>query len=550
MSTMSTRAKLEKVEQRAFEKNAIAEAYLIWMFDVYQWVVDIMGVLQVSSDPADYDEKKPARVTHQQKEYLDAVSAIWKAKYYAWNGYEMTDEEKASCKKMGVSVKAGKGTGKNASESWICAWALDCWGHTGLKIYVTAPGMDQITRDIVWPEMRKWIDRKDPQGNYCCKCRDKIVIQKELIYTERRERGGKKSISAFMAPKVAPAQADDQQAAKTLDGLHEDYMIVYATEADGVREPVFTALETTLTRPMNIAILGYNPTRNTGFAAKTHKDAKEAESWITLTQNAEESPLVTKASIEKKRRNGIHSNYYRTYVLGDFPLATSNSIIKWEWLMRAVENKFVEDKTYPLMMATDPGGGGEDNTAIVYRRKGKVIDIEDFKGVVGKETTGEKCLESLLRHEADDCIVLRNSVGADVYMHLAKYFKKVKGVYERNKVEIIGPGGIKFHDMRAYMWWCMADAFENGLMDIPNDEELIDELGAPKWLDEKGMVKQVEDKKNVKRALKRSPNKADALAATFARGFDYARQIGMKTRPDPFDEDSGGGRKSGGWMSA
>lgn len=543
------KAKIEREEKQAAENNAIAEAYLIWMFDIYQWVIDVLGVLPVSMDPEDYSENKPARVTQQQKDYLEAVSLLWRAKYYKWNDYELTIAEAEASKKMGVSVRAGKGTGKNAAESWVCAWALDCWGHTGLKIYVTAPGMDQITRDIVWPEMRKWINRQDPIGNYYCKCRDKIVIQKELIYTEKRGAGGKKEICAFMAPKVAPAQADDQQAAKTLDGLHEDYMIVYATEGDGVREPVYTALETTLTRPMNICLIGFNPTRNVGFAERTHRDDKEVQNWIAQTQNAELSPLVTRESIEKKRRHGVDSNYYRIYVLGEFPLATSNSIIKWEWLIRARDNNFEEDKTYPLMMATDPGGGGEDNTANAYRRKGKVVDIEDFKGVVGKETTGEKCLESLVKHEADDCIVLRNSVGADVYMYLVKYFKKVKGIYERNKVDYTGPGGIKFYDMRAYLWWAMAEAFEQDLMDIPNDPELIAELNAPKWLDEKGMVKQVEDKKNVKKLLKRSPNKADALAATFAKGFDYARLIGRNERPDAYEEDDGGG-KSGGWMAA
>lgn len=83
-------------------------------------------------------------------------------------------------------------------------------------------------------------------------------------------------------------------------------------------------------------------------------------------------------------------------------------------------------------------------------------------------------------------------------------------------------------------------------MDIPNDGELMAELNAPKWLDEKGMVKQVEDKKNVKKLLKRSPNKADALAATFAKGFDYAKLIGARTDDD--DEETT--KKSRGWMTA
>jgi len=541
---MAFKRRAENLQKIADENTAIAEAYLIWMFDIYRWVVDILGVQEVSLNREDYADNKPPRVTVQQKEYLDAVSLLWRSKYYKWNGYELSEEETAAAKKMGVSVKAGKGTGKNAEEAWVCIWALDCWGHTNMKIYYTAPGMDQITRDIVWPEMNKWLDKKDSLGQYLCKCRDKITVQKELIYTKKKD--GK--VGSFMAPKVAPAQANDADAAKTLDGLHEDFMIIIATEADGVREPVFTALETTLTRPMNICLLGFNPTRNTGFAARTHKDEEERKNWFCFTQNAEESPMVSRESIEKKKQKGTDSNYYQIYVKGNFPSATAGSIIKWDWLMRAVDNNFPEDKTYPLLMSTDPGGGGEDETANVYRRKGKIVDIEAFKGIVGKETTGEKCLESLITHEADRCVVLRNSVGADVYMYLAKYFPKTKGIYERNKVELVEKGGVRFYDMRAYLWFKTAEAFEDGLMDIPNDPELLAELNAAKWLDEKGMVKQVEDKQKMRKLLKKSPNKADALVAGFVNGFDWAKLLEVREKIDDYDDETK--TKSGGWMAA
>ena len=518
-------------EQEQITQN-IAEAYSYWMFDIYSWAINVLGILPVSNNPKDYGTDKPARATKQQKKYLDAVSLLWKSKYYKMKGWNLTPAMQEAALKTGVSVKAGKGTGKNAEEAWVCIWAFDCWGHTNIKIYVTAPGMDQITQDIVWPEMNKWLDRQDENGKYYCDCRDKIIVQKEIIYVKSTAvmANGKEKIGAFMAAKVAPKNSNDMEAAKTLDGLHEDFMIIIVTEADGVREAVFTALETTLTKPMNICLLGFNPTRSMGFAKRTHTDPVESKDWIRQTQNAEESENVDKQSIEKKRARGINTNYYRIYVLGEFPIAEANTIIRWDWIMRAVENKFEEDEDYPLLMATDPGGGGADKTANVYRRKGKVTDIEEFYGVVGKDTTGEKCLTSLFQHQADDCIVLRNSVGADVFMHLAKYFKKVKGIYERNKVDELGPKGIKFYDLRAFLWYWMADAFENDLMDIPNDEELIEELSVSKWMDDTGNIKRVEEKKKIIRLLKRSPNKADALAATFAKGFDYAKTIGRKEK--------------------
>jgi len=520
-------------------EEVLIHAYKRWMFDIYAFVKEAMRVEQ-STEP------EVKQIDPQQREFLDAVSLIWKAKYFHWKGYPMTAALKKAYKKMGVTVKAGKGTGKDACMAWVQIWALFMWGHTNLKIYVTAPNEAQITRDITWPEIQRWLDAKDKDGNWCFAGREEIIIQKELIYTKRDEKtGGKEKVGSFLAPKVAPAQADDQKAAKTLDGLHETFMLVFATEADGVREPVFTALETTLTRPMNLCIMAFNPTRNSGFAAKTHKDESEKEHWITITQNAEESSLVTRESIEKKKKRGENSNYYRVYVKGEFPLTESDCIIKWEWITNAVHNDIEDDEDYPVIVGIDPAGDGSDQTCCVARRKGHIIAIERFSGEPGKETIGEKCLAFLYKYKASDCVVLKTGVGADVYLYLLKYFHKVKGVAEMHKSEHPGKAGIKFFNKRAEMWDLCAEAFEMGLIKLPHDTDLMAELNASRWLEEKTM-KQVESKKLIKKRLGYSPDSADAVIATFAKGYDYARLIGRRAKKRP--ADTSGGEKS--WMTA
>lgn len=515
------------------------------MFDIYAFVKEAMRV-EESVEP------EVKIIDPQQKEFLDAVSLIWKAKFFHWKGYAMTPAMKGAYKKMGVSVKAGKGTGKDACMAWVKIWALTMWGHTNMKIYVTAPNEAQILRDITWPEIQRWLDAKDKDGNYCFAGRDDLMIQKELIYT-KRDGGGetdkkdgiiKQKVGSFIAPKVAPAQANDQEAAKTLDGLHETFMLICITEADGVREPVFTALETTLTRPMNMCVMAFNPTRNTGFAAKTHRDETEREHWTSLTQNAEDSSLVTRESIEKKKKYGENSNYYRVYVKGEFPLTESECIIKWDWLQNAVRNDIEDDEEYPVIVGIDPAGDGSDQTCCVARRKGVVFAIERFSGEPGKETIGEKCLAFLHKVKANDCIVLKNGVGADVYLYLLKYFHKVKGISEVNRSDHPGKAGIKYKNKRAEMWDLCADAFENGLMKIPNDKDLIAELNASRWLEEKA-EKQVEAKKLIKKRLGYSPDSADAVVATFAKGYDYARMIGRKARRRVMESDE---RDS--WMTA
>lgn len=503
--------KLNKIEQEMRDKETLAQAYKRMMFDPYLWVKYMLGVDNI--DP-------------QQKEALDAVGRIWTAKYYKWKGYAMTPEIEVDLMKMGVSVRAGKGTGKDAVNAWLILWCLDCYAPMGVKVYVTAPGMDQITRDITWPEVSKWLNRRDENGNYYCKIRDRFDIQKEKITVKGYEK------NAFCAPKVAAAQADDQAAAKTLAGLHEDYMLIIITEADGVREPVFNELASTMTRPMNMAIMAYNPTRNTGFAAQTHKDQIEGQKWALVHQNAEKSSIVTQEQIDNARKKGLNSNYYRVYVLGEFPLQEADCIIKWEWLINAtIKDRFKVDDDYPEIAGIDPSGEGSDTTQIVVRKKNVLLDMKEIT-VGNTEFIGEKCLAYLNQNGVSDCICLANGAGADVFFYLRKYFKKVRGVYEMNT-----PNDPKrFKNKRAEMWYECARAFEDGLLEIPYDPELLAQLNAPRWVEGQKLL-QVENKKIIKKKLGASPDKADAFVATFAKGFDYAGLIGPKDyRPDDSDK--------------
>lgn len=494
--------KLTKAKAQLDELEQLGKAYMEFMFNPALWVTYILGVKHI--DP-------------QQREVLDKVGLLWKAKYYKWKGYDLTTEMKEALSKQGVSTRAGKGTGKDACNAWLIMWALDCWGPLGMKIPITAPKESQIIKEIVWPEISTWLDKRDDKtGEYLCKIRDKIVIQSEKIFLKGYEK------TAFAFPKVASLQANDAEAAKTLDGLHNDFMMIIITEADGVRESVFTALETTMTGPVNIAVMAFNPTKNTGFAAGTHKDEVEKTKWFLVHQNAENSSLVTKESIENKRKKGVNSNYYRIYVLGEFPLDSADSIIKWKWLIDATQREFEEDENYPIMAGIDPAGEGSDKTIIAIRQKHKLIALEEITDS-DKDTKGEKCLEVLYRYNVDDCIVLANGVGAELYLYLKKYFKKVKGVYEMNSPI----DGRKYKNKRAEMWDDCAKAFEDGLLQIPYNPDLLGELNAPMWLREKQLL-QVEAKERIKKFLKRSPDNADAFVATFAKGFDYAKLIGRR----------------------
>jgi hypothetical protein len=72
--------------------------------------------------------------------------------------------------------------------------------------------------------------------------------------------------------------------------------------------------------------------------------------------------------------------------------------------------------------------------------------------------------------------------------------------------------------MRAYVYWAVRDwlnpAHKNNAA-LPPDAQLAEELSQTKWeFMSNGKVK-IESKEDIKKRLKRSPDKGDALALTF-----------------------------------
>ena len=76
-----------------------------------------------------------------------------------------------------------------------------------------------------------------------------------------------------------------------------------------------------------------------------------------------------------------------------------------------------------------------------------------------------------------------------------------------------------FYQMRDQLWWMMREWLKNdpGAM-LPPDEELIEELMVPTYSTASGKLR-VMTKDNMKKLLpgKRSPDRAESLALTFAR---------------------------------
>ena len=81
-------------------------------------------------------------------------------------------------------------------------------------------------------------------------------------------------------------------------------------------------------------------------------------------------------------------------------------------------------------------------------------------------------------------------------------------------------GLMQMLNLRAEMYWRLREALDpvnGGRLVLPNDPELLSELCSVRWESDNFKVR-VEDKDDIKRRLKRSPDKADAVAMLMLGG--------------------------------
>lgn len=475
------------------------------------------------------DKLPTVRLSTQQKSYLIELSKLISAKIKAFETPELlTDEEREYAGKIGISIMAGQGVGKDFMAALTMLYFLDVFPYPK----ITATGVTgKHLRNVLWSECAKVMgmalkcDPKDPQSL--------TVLEAALTWQTERifHKGIKNPGSRWFAEAVTinPHSSEDEQA-KTLYGRHEDYQLIVIDEAASVPEPVFGPLEGTLTGKCCIALMIFNPTRNRGYAYDSHFTAMHSDKWIVARWNAEESELVTPEHLEKMARYGKDSNTYRVKVLGLPPLLGSGGMFPYDLVNEAVEREFDVSPFDPVMCGVDAGGGGD--RSVVCVRTGPVVAPFHSKQTSDPDVLADWAAGVLMR--ADATVAFVDNIGLGWYLPKALFNRGIdaRAADSRNTTDLEEP--LKFHNKRAEMYWNLKLAFENRAISIPNDEELINELGAIMQENVRQKVK-IGDKKEIRKKIGFSPDKADALAMTYYEDDRLFRKRKNKGPVDPYE---------------
>jgi phage terminase large subunit len=416
----------------------------------------------------------------------------------------LTATEQEYARKMGISISSGKGPGKDSYASWVMIWFLLFF--RGSSIPSVAPSAHQL-QDILWGEVSIWLSGSLVEHLF--------TVQKEKIYPTEGEAKEK----WYAMPLTANPKADATTQAGTISGLHAEFMLVIFDEADAIPEPVYTALDSTLTKIVNIALLIFNPTRNRGFAIETQKSNR----WIAIRWNAEESENVSRESIEYKREHyGEDSNYYRVFVLGLPPVAENGVLIPWDWILDAKGRELETTKDDPLILGVDVGGGGD--LSVVCPRHGGVVgrlltnnspDTMTVTGWIARTMDLEAERLNMNHPSATPVDII--GLGKGVYDRLREMGKR--NIYAVD-VRRTARNPERFHRVRDENWWRVRRAFEEGTISIPNDPELVAGLSVIKYEEDSSGKIRIREKKSTKKELDSSGaggemDKCDALMHTY-----------------------------------
>lgn len=196
-----------------------------------------------------------------------------------------------------------------------------------------------------------------------------------------------------------------------------------------------------------------------------------------------------------------------------FQSSTVNPLINPSYVMSAVNSKYM-DQSAPLIISCDPAGDGPndpDRTAICFRRGRTVPRIEYHTGLNTMQVAG-KLAEYYREFSPDGLIVDKGGLGAGVFDRLSELNIPVIGINSATQAT----DHERYENIRAEMWWLMAEWFADQPCRIPDDAALISDVTAPQPKVSSNGRKLLEKKEDMKKRQVRSPDGGDALALSFA----------------------------------
>lgn len=389
------------------------------------------------------------------------------------------------------------------------------------------------------------------------------------LFTADLRIGGEKRIIAMTSGSVS-----------NLTGWHDPngvFVAISESQSEQVEAAAFdAAIANAVDDASRIMVVG-NPIKPEG----RFYEASKKPTWRAIQISALDHPNVQEGRVvipggpaptwpaEMAAEFGTDSPWYVSRVLGEFPASGSvDSLIKPAWLDAANERHARGGLIlHPLpVVALDVARSldRDESVAAVAQltrlhalhtwRSRDLVDTADRFLVVAEQTRMAAYLmrrgktmdpESLIRDNADKLAEWLNTVGAprlDLIIDAPGIGSGCIDEVKRRKRQVVEYWGWlpakdekRYANLRAEVYWNLRTILQNDTGEIPQDVALREEALAMEWSeDSKGRIVMI-GKDELRKAIKRSPDRLDAgtIALAFARGMVRAPVVSFGTY-DPY----------------
>ena len=422
------------------------------------------------------------------------------------DGWQVEVLQAAASGQKRIALKASKGPGKSTVLAWIAWWFLLTRLHP--KVICTSVTADNLS-DGLWTELSKWQQRSP-------------LLRKAFTWTKTRITANDHPETWWASARTWSKDADTRQQGETLAGIHADNVLFLVDEAGGVPDAVVSAAEAGLANADESAgrtamlVLAGNPTQTSGPLYRACSQER-ALWWVKeISGDPDDPKRAPRVNIDWAREQitkyGRDNPWVLVNVFGQFPPAQANTFIGVEVAAQA-SRRVVGEADYsdhPKILGVDVARFGDDRT-VLFPRQGPVAFAPQIYR--NKRTTEVAHLVAFAieKWRPDAVFIDAGGVGAGVVDQLLELGHDVMGVESASSPLTAEP---KLKNRRAEMWWLMAEWMRHGC--IPDDGELIAELTTPTMKYDATSHIQLESKDDIKKRGLPSPDKADALALTFA----------------------------------
>lgn len=406
---------------------------------------------------------------------------------------------------------AGHGVGKSAVVSWLILWAIAT--REGTRGVVTA-NTDTQLRTKTWAELGKW--------HQLFIARELFTLTATAIYSA--DVGQDKTWRIDQIPW-------SKERSEAFAGLHNkgSRILVVFDEASAIDDVIWEVTEGALTdeRTQIVWCRYGNPTRTSGqFHRRCSKPGRNHVTRVDSRTVRFTNKRQIAAWVDEY---GEDSDFVRVRVRGMFPRAGASNFIGAE-LVDIARRRVIpleEYRLHPKIMSVDPARFGDDWTKITLRQGYKVLWQKGMQGFDGVDVAGR------VRELIEDNPGVRflvydaNGNGAD----LDSALRRMAGLPELVPVMwgIPAKDSKQYFNQRAECWGRMREWLKYA--DIPDDDELANELTSVDYGYDAQFRIQLQSKKDIRRNGGKSPDGADSLALSFVVDTLDMKATSVRARP-------------------